>query len=360
MKIKILYVVSNLRKTGPTRQLLYILKNLEHSKFEARVLTLSPEPVDSLARDYVDSNVRVDTLGITNFLSYLSARQKFERFLDNFHPDLLQTQGLRSDALASNCSRRNVWITTSRNYPFEDYPSEYGLIKGNLMAYKHLNILRECRHLVSCSTYIQSRLKSTNIESVVIKNGVESSTHVRKRQREVKNFVTAGGLIERKNITFLVELFKYLYIMDKPYQLVILGDGPLRKELRELSTPNVAFLGDIENVLQNFEEADAFISSSRSEGLPNAVLEAVSSGLPVVLSDIPSHVEITAQLPWNAYELFSLDTSPSEVASNFDEIVTKLNSANGGDIASVAFEVFSAQNMSQRYQLLYEEIALLA
>ena len=73
-------------------------------------------------------------------------------------------------------------------------------------------------------------------------------------------------------------------------QLIILGDGPLRSALErqadELKLPrNVQFVGAVENPFPWYRSAQALVHPARYEGLPNAVLEAMSEGLPVIVSD---------------------------------------------------------------------------
>ena len=55
---------------------------------------------------------------------------------------------------------------------------------------------------------------------------------------------------------------------------------------------NIIFKGLVDNVNQYVKASDSYLSCSYSEGLPNGVLEAMASGLPVVLSDIKQHQEI--------------------------------------------------------------------
>ena len=55
---------------------------------------------------------------------------------------------------------------------------------------------------------------------------------------------------------------------------------------------NISFHGTVPNIDDYLIAADLFISSSKSEGLPNSVLEALAWGVPVILSDIPAHREI--------------------------------------------------------------------
>lgn len=56
--------------------------------------------------------------------------------------------------------------------------------------------------------------------------------------------------------------------------------------------PSVVFHGFVDNVVPWLQASDLFVSASASEGMPLAVLEALSCGLPALLSDIPPHREI--------------------------------------------------------------------
>jgi glycosyltransferase involved in cell wall biosynthesis len=97
--------------------------------------------------------------------------------------------------------------------------------------------------------------------------------------------------------------------------------------------------------------ADCFVSASRAEGLPNAVLEALACSLPVLLSDIPAHREILA-LSSAAGELFSIDRPESlnEAIQNFEITNNRRTAAR-----ALAMEHFSAEAMSRSYQELYRQ-----
>ena len=83
-----------------------------------------------------------------------------------------------------------------------------------------------------------------------------------------------------------------------PFSLLLVGDGPFRPEveqaLREQGSEGVRILGFRSDVRRLLSAADLFVLSSGREGLPYSLLEAMSLGLPPVVSDVPGCIEAVA------------------------------------------------------------------
>ena len=73
--------------------------------------------------------------------------------------------------------------------------------------------------------------------------------------------------------------------------LVVVGDGPLRGEIERVAWERTHVLGHREDVNRLLSAADFFVLSSRREGLSFSLLEAMSTGLAAVVSDLPENVE---------------------------------------------------------------------
>jgi glycosyltransferase involved in cell wall biosynthesis len=151
----------------------------------------------------------------------------------------------------------------------------------------------------------------------------------------------------------IIEAFNS-YSKKKKGSLVVLGDGSEMSELRSLSkeNDNIHLLGNVTNVLDYLLASDYFISSSFSEGLPNTVLEALSTGLATILSDIPSHLEI-AEVCSSSCEIFSLKdglTGLEQKMLNADKIFSLKSKAEAKEKAN---KFFSAKSMSLNYQNEY-------
>ncbi len=118
---------------------------------------------------------------------------------------------------------------------------------------------------------------------------------IRKRyvgERE-KSIVMVGRLDENKNQSLVMEAFsEVLKEGYKDYQLKLFGDGPDMIRLRHLAInlgieKNVSFVGMVSNVAEHIEKTSLFILASKQEGMPNALIEAMSLGLPCISTDCP-------------------------------------------------------------------------
>jgi len=102
----------------------------------------------------------------------------------------------------------------------------------------------------------------------------------------------AGRLEPQKDFANLLEAFKRVR-EQRPCRLAILGEGPLRGELEEqvraLGLEDcVSLPGWVENPFAFMARAALFVLSSRHEGLPNALVEALACGCPAVSTDCPA------------------------------------------------------------------------
>jgi GalNAc-alpha-(1->4)-GalNAc-alpha-(1->3)-diNAcBac-PP-undecaprenol alpha-1,4-N-acetyl-D-galactosaminyltransferase len=99
-----------------------------------------------------------------------------------------------------------------------------------------------------------------------------------------------GRLHPVKGFDLAIAAFAKLRDKYPDWHLTILGEGPNRAELEELRSKldlsnRVHFLGQVQNVNAHLRQADIFVLSSRFEGFPMALCEAMACGVPVVATD---------------------------------------------------------------------------
>ncbi len=105
--------------------------------------------------------------------------------------------------------------------------------------------------------------------------------------------VSMGRLCPQKGYDLLIPAFAKIADRHPDWQLVILGEGADRADLEQLRDDlgmhdRICFPGVIQNVAAVLHKADLFVMSSRFEGFPMAHCEAMSSGLPMVVTDCDS------------------------------------------------------------------------
>jgi glycosyltransferase involved in cell wall biosynthesis len=104
--------------------------------------------------------------------------------------------------------------------------------------------------------------------------------------------LAAGRLVPQKGFDILIRAFAQVAARCAGVDLAIAGEGPQEQELRTLTQEmglrdRVRFLGGVRDLPRFMASALGFVLSSRFEGFPNVVLEALAHGLPVVATDCP-------------------------------------------------------------------------
>jgi glycosyltransferase involved in cell wall biosynthesis len=349
--MKILFVYSSLAEKGPTKQLLYLACHLRSLGYDARVLTLSPEGATSIARQFDEQKIPWSSLGLSRLKGLVLAKSALRGFLQREKFDLVHTHGLRPDALVASLQIDVPHLVTIRNVPWVDYPMKFGPVLGRLMSWRHLQVLRKCRLNVACSQSIHEGLVSVLPGLCFIRNGVkvpppQDKESLRKKLglgTDDKVVVWVGSLIPRKN---LPDFFGAVNLLAKRDNLrfVVLGEGPERSRIP--GDARILHPGHVGNIHEWLFASDVFVSTSLSEGLPNAVLEAIACGLPTILSDIPAHREIN-EMGYGA-QFYKL----GDVA----DLAEKIAGAAAAPLAKVDLSSISAERMANDYLKLYQSV----
>lgn len=360
----IAYVVSDLKRVGPSNQTLNIIKNSGFKNFSF-VITLFSEPEDSMLDEYLKEGIEVISLSLNRKLFMLTGKRKLERILINKKVDIVHSYGVKPDAICQKvCKKIGVkHVITLRNYPKEDIISRMGFLRGKIALHTHLKVLKKAKYIVACSKTIERRMKQDypNMNIVAIQNGVDLEKYKRqlcdrsqlRKKLELPTdayiVISTSSFIRRKRINECIEGF--LKSADKKTVLVLLGTGELYETLFDKHGKNsqIIFKGKKDNVGDYLLASDLFISSSESEGLPNGVIEAIASGLPVLLSNISQHTEILEEIPYSG------DTY---ILGNIDDLAKKLQLMTNYDNSksSIKDSCLTMEKMGKRYGAYYKEM----
>lgn len=216
--------------------------------------------------------------------------------------DLVHTHGYRADVLGITLSKLTGTpvISTCHGFISTD---------AHLRFYNRLDrfILRYADRITAVSDEMKKNLMRNGIKEsriAMIQNAVEKNSNeelfVQNRQKKRKLLDIQetgiavgyiGRLSEEKGVKYLLEAHRLLIESAVPAKLLIIGEGPQRKDLEdsvrkagiEGSVIFAGFKNDIENWLPAM---DVFVLPSLTEGTPMSLLEAMALGIPVIASAV--------------------------------------------------------------------------
>lgn len=171
----------------------------------------------------------------------------------------------------------------------------YGIRIALLRAVQRFVVLRAA-HVIAPSQYLARIVEGWGTPAPkmsVIYNGVDVSGNVGEREENL--IVSVGRLVPWKGFIPLIDIVA----KNSPWKLVILGDGPERKELEE----RVRDRGAADRITLNgavsrdethrwLSRASVFVLNSRYEGLSHTLLEACALGCPIVSTDAGGNPEV--------------------------------------------------------------------
>ncbi|MFO8067856.1 MAG: glycosyltransferase [Bacteroidales bacterium] len=169
--------------------------------------------------------------------------------------------------------------------------------------------------IVFCSEASRKHFKLIK-DFCVIENGVDFNRSILNDSEKYKvcmdlgitpkvfTIISVGNLRTQKNYSFALKGIYLLkkHLVGRKIQYLICGDGPEKDNLQKIITDlnladTVQLLGSRSDVPNLLAISDCFLSTSTHEGLPLSLLEALFSGVPCLLSDIPEHLAIAQNIP---------------------------------------------------------------
>src|SRR4051794_13786442 len=207
-------------------------------------------------------------------------------------PDIVHAHSSKAGALgrlAAALARVPVRIFTVHGWSF----AAYGGLPGRL----YLWVERRLRRLTTAVVCVAEASRDIGVDAgacraectLVIHNAVDVAAFARPDQlRGIPHVVSIGRFAFPKDFATLVEA---LAATRADYRAAFVGEGPLLPEIaatirQRRLTERIDLLGNRGDVPGVLASADVFVLSSRSEGFPVSILEAMAAGLPVVATDV--------------------------------------------------------------------------
>ncbi len=367
MKTQVVYLITSLRRGGPTNVLFnmleaYSLDDGIKDKVNITILTLINELEDSRKIDFEKIGIKVETMGFPSRLYALWHKKTIKERLCQMNTDICHSIGLITDVILYKIQSKGI-IKVSSIYSntFQDNMMQFGTIKGYMLARTQMYCTKHFQSVVTCSNFIADSLKKYNLPLSIIYTGVNSNYFVPITDAALKNekkkilgipqnkiiLIYIARMIPRKNPAFLIQAFKEQ--KNKNLFLLMMGNGEEMEKCKKIlnDTKKVLYLGEKPGTLDYLQVSDYYISTSLSEGFPTAVLEALSTELVPILSDILPHTEMVNDL--SCSHIFSM--------SNTVDLINTLNNLDtnnyGKECRDYLINNFSSQVMLSKHIQLY-------
>lgn len=300
MRKKLMIVLPTLEGGGAQRVMVTLARNINKQKFE--VFLLAIDGTGPYRKNIPESVNLIDL--------------KIKRVRYSAKKIITTVNEVKPDLLLSTLGYLSILILAIRKY-FECNPKiiirisntpsqklkKYSLLKQftlkkliNYFYSKADIIVNQCREMEEDfhNTFNITDNKTTYIYNPIdLKSINQTITGNNPYDQETINFLAVGRLTYQKGFDILLKSFELVLKKYPNARLTILGKGEMEEDLTRLIeelqiTKNVRMLGFVDNPFDYYYYSDVFVLSSRWEGFPNAMLEALACGTKVVSTNCKS------------------------------------------------------------------------
>ena len=312
--IRVAALMDTVKVSGPARQLAAIASPLASAGVELHVLAFHPvhDPETPFIRHLREADVRCTPVPAYGRLRWRTLRAMNAAF-DAARPDIVQTHSYRPNAhvlLSRLVGRRpEPWLAF-----FHGTTAENRLVK----LYHALDRFLLARADAVCVVAKSQREHLAHIRNVsIVPNAVllpDSPRSIVSTFPRTDAVLYVGRLSHEKGVDVLLEAWPGVVASRPSATLTVVGDGPERFKLdaqcdRLGIRGSVRFIGHQETPWPFYAQASVVVLPSRSEGIPNVLLEAVARDLRIVATRVGGVPDVLGDPP--AGELVGAEDAPA-------------------------------------------------
>lgn len=361
-KIKIMYVITQLQRGGAEFLLLNICSGLLKKDKNIEIKGVSLLNKLDLACEFEKHGIEVICLNVEHKRFPIKV-YKLYKLIKKFKSDIVHSHLLNADRFAviasllagvkhRTCTAHNIDLDVPR-------PEKLSRVICSILAEKIIAVSHSAKKF-----YIKNRIYPENKIEVIHNCPGFQIENIRPRYLSQRPYciklINIGSLRVQKGQIYLVQAMKILQKYPVKFQLEIYGrtikdyDNVLKKEVSKLMLENVFFKGATDDVQRALKNSDILIASSLREAFHMVVLEAMSLGVPIVATKIPSHREILKNVD---ERMFVEPKDPEAIAKSVMILVENLDIYNkiSQEVLKGA-EKFSIEKAVDRYYNFYKNL----
>lgn len=308
-KLKILFLITDLGRGGAERILIDLCTELnKYLNIEFVIGTLfNNNQYSELTKKFKIINLNYKPYSFLKHTEY----PEYKKLLDDFQPNIIHTHRFLAEFLSSFYVNNNIKYVCHAHdniIQLKKWAIQYLFDKKCFLNYlERKRLIKEKynkvqTHFIAVSNdtenYLISNLPSSFSKNIfLLHNAINfqkfenKPTSTVSSQNDKLKLINIGSFHnQKKNQEFLIEIAQELLKQNIDFEIHLLGDGKLRKNLeqkvseKQLS-PYFVFHGNVENVSKHLQESDIYIHSAKYEPFGLVLLEAMAAGLPVVSLD---------------------------------------------------------------------------
>lgn len=294
-KIKVICLIGQLGNGGTERQLYLFLKHLDRGKFKPTVVVSSKS-----GGSRWEKQIREELSIPINFLGSLPKAAKFAKFawtvLKN-RADIVFSWSFYTNAFCMACPgtefigslRGDLHMAKAQlsnsNFKYSLKPSRFVVNSNHLRDELKLEGIAENRISVIYNIFPSE-------ENLCETRKTETRIRLREQYHIPQDAIVVAGIgrsCPEKDFQFFVSVFKKAFSSNKKLFGLLVGNigSEIKNEIGMMKLEDSFVLtGEVESARALLPAADIFFLSSKSEGLPNALLEAIDAGCAVLATDV--------------------------------------------------------------------------
>ncbi|MEO8515907.1 MAG: glycosyltransferase family 4 protein [Flavobacterium sp.] len=286
-KKRIVLVMPTLMQGGAERVMSELANEWTNNGHQVKIILLVKSTVfytlnskvELVSLNFDNDNTHIITRSVRSLTVLFQLRKQIKSSKPDFVMSFMDKYNVIT-IVSSFFLKVNVFISDRAN-PYEIIPKPVEIARKMLY--------RFAKGIIAQTSLAKEVLfaKTKNKNIMVIPNPINGFSVTAQSNKE-NIILNVGRLVREKGQHYLIEMMASL--QSDNWKLVILGDGPLRETLQnqidKLNLNGKVFLeGTVSNVDEWLSKSSIFAFSSISEGFPNALVEAMASGLPSVSFD---------------------------------------------------------------------------
>ena len=283
--MRIAFFTTGMTRGGAERVIATLSNQLVQMGHEALIIMLKGQKSEYR----LDEKVKLLSANLDAGMRNAPAAMRFYcRTVRAEHPDVVIAFTLKPNlmtCLAKTALRlKTPLIISERANPFQRRES-IKLLFNKLFRVADLNVCQS--KVISC--YYEGGINA--VPSIVIPNPIDEACIADKPSARRGNFIiSVGRLCKQKRQDLAIRAFAEIASLHPGLRLKICGEGEAFDHLQILASEldvggSVDFCGSVNNVMRTYSDAAAYLMTSDFEGFPNALIEAIASGIPVVSTD---------------------------------------------------------------------------